>query len=276
MEQQTVDRNQTVQISDLARLNEEYKQVREILKRKKAEREQAEREGRKLTDLSPEIERLGTFLADAERASSKLKAASLASPRSLDKINALSVVLDKARAQIENEKRKLEDERTAREQGQLTQRLQELQRLREDRAGGKRQWTSELENHTLSKEDWQAEDHRSLQTMYADDIKAIRLELQERRERIQRDQDSLKVKQQDLEQNRRQIEEESRILEAKTADVSVTPSELNRTRKAVLSRQEQLDFKQKEFDEMKFRVDEQKRQLRERINNIERMLTYDT
>ena len=125
--------DQPFRIGDLERLNEELKQLREILKKKRAERERARREGRRYqVDLTPEIERLGRFLTEVQRISEKLKEAP--PPRSGPKpaqTDALGSILEKVRAEIEGEKKKLEAEREAREQ-ERSKHEQELQLLREE------------------------------------------------------------------------------------------------------------------------------------------------
>jgi len=115
------------------RLNEELKQIRDVLKRKRAEREQAKRDGRKVkVDLTPEIERLGRFLTDVERASTKLKSTHAPLPGAKPgETNVLGDILGKVKTEMENEKKKLEAEREAREIESLKHE-QELQRLRDE------------------------------------------------------------------------------------------------------------------------------------------------
>ena len=126
-------RSQAFEIGDLVRLNEELKQIRDVLKRKRAEREQAKREGRRVkVDLTPEIERLGRFLTDVERASTKLKSTRLPLPGTKPgETNVLGDILGKVKTEMENEKKKLEAEREAREIERLKHE-QELQKLRDE------------------------------------------------------------------------------------------------------------------------------------------------
>ena len=126
-------RSQPFEIGDLVRLNEELKQIREVLKRKRAEREQAKREGRRVkVDLTPEIERLGRFLTEVERVSSKLKSTRLPLPGTKPgETNVLGDILGKVKTEMENEKKKLEAEREAREIERLKHE-QELQKLRDE------------------------------------------------------------------------------------------------------------------------------------------------
>ena len=130
---QSPGQTQPFEIGDLVRLNEELKQLRETLKRKRADREQAKRQGKRLqVDLSPEIQRLSHFLAEIDRVSVKLKETRLPLPTAkMVEANPLDDVLQKVKAEIENEKKKLEAERTAREEENLKHQ-QELQRLRDE------------------------------------------------------------------------------------------------------------------------------------------------
>lgn len=294
-------RNQSFEIGDLVRLNEELKQIREVLKRKRAEREQAKREGKKLqVDLTPEIERLGRFLVELERASSKFKATPLPLPGSkLVETNALGDVLGKVKAEIEKEKQKLEAERAAREQERLKHE-QELQRLRDEVQRNRELLNSGQESlatvvtktieqpENLQPEPKEAsettktptgleeerrqddEDKINLKTKVTDEFAAIRSELQRLREQISREQDSLEVKRQDLDHEKRRIEEDRRILEAKIADTySATKSELDRLREQISRKQEELEVKQKDLYDEKIKVDEEKRLLRERVADAE-------
>jgi purine-binding chemotaxis protein CheW len=132
-EERSPSERKTFEIGDLVRLNEELKQLREVLRRKRAQRDQAKRAGRKLqVDLTPEIERLGRFLQEIDRVSLGLKGTHLRSAGSkLGETVALDDALTKVKAELENEKAKLEAERAAREEEKLRHE-QELNQLRDE------------------------------------------------------------------------------------------------------------------------------------------------
>ena len=139
--------NQPFKIGDLVRLNEELKQLRDVLKNKKLEREKAKREGRKLkVDLAPEIARLTQFLVDLEIISAKVRASQgsgTAGKTSAD--NALNAALSQVKDEIENEKKKLETESAARNEEQRKHQ-EELQLLRDELAKSKELAEAEKEN----------------------------------------------------------------------------------------------------------------------------------
>ena len=282
--------NQPFEIGDFVRLNEELKQLREILKKKKAEREKAKREGKRLVvDLTPEIERLGRFLAELDRAKSRLSSAPI--PGAMGKpaeTSALGDALSQVKSEIENEKKKLEEERQAREKERL-EHERELQLLKDELAKNKELVASErkplealvtkqldqtgslqpdLEKDTLLKESEAPEPQPSRR----DDVETGRLEPKaiRLREQIAREQEALEVKRGELSEEKRRIDEEKRALETRVADeFPAIRSELQRLREQIAREQEALEVKRGELSEEKRRIDEEKRALEARVGNVE-------
>jgi purine-binding chemotaxis protein CheW len=298
--------NQPFKIGDLVRLNEELKQLRDALKTKKAERDKARREGKKLkVDLSPEIARLTQFLVDLEILSAKMKSSQSSGPpgrTSAD--NALNAALGQVKAEIENEKKKLEAESIARSEEQRRHE-EELKLLRDELAKSKelaetekesaqnllkaeleRQRISQIqplppqpvtpiappllvaktEENRLDIEDMR----RSIETKVADEFSVIRSEVQMLREQILRQQDSLEARRRDLEEEKHRIEDQKHALESQVADqFSATRSELQRLREEVSKEQEELEAKRRELADEKRRIDEEKRILERRIDDSE-------
>ena len=127
------DQTKPFEIGDLVKLNEELKQIREILRRKRMERDQARHHGiRPKVDLTPEIQRLIQFSAELNRVSVAIKGSHLRlhGPKDGESIPLIDA-LNSVKTEIQNEKNKLEVERAAREEEELRHR-QELQELRDE------------------------------------------------------------------------------------------------------------------------------------------------
>ena len=343
-ERQGPNQNQPFEIGDLVRLNEELRQLREVLKRKRAEREAAKRQGKRLlVDLTPEIERLNRFLTDLNRVSAKLKATTLNPPTArLGEYNALGQALGKVRTEIESEKSKLEAERAARQEEHL--RLQEeLQHLRDEFQRSKEllgdtqksvraaltktieqtespqpelredtspkptpsslqlafttgsiiperpQVTTSIEPTISQEENSTAEvkapasepptrlqptppeegrmpeERKRENDKVADEFAVIRSELQNLREEIARQQNTLDGRRRDLDLEKRKVEEERRVLESRIADTfAATRSELERMRDQISRKQEELDRKQRQLYDERIILDEERRMLKER------------
>jgi len=285
-------RNQPFEIGDLVRLNEELKQLRETLRRKKAEREKAKQEGRKLlVDLTPEIERLSRFLVDLDRVTSRFRSPTTSGTKGKPIENdALRNVLAQVKVEIENEKKKLEEERAAREQERLKHE-EELQRLKDELLKNKELLDKDRKSleSLLSKRLEQSQklqptpeegkgeirreaedlrpEPRSMNELEGRRLDSLELRL---RDQISREQEALEIKRRELDDEKRRIDEEKRTLETKVADeFSAIRSELQKLREQITREQEALETKRRELHEEKRRVDEEKRTLEERIGDVE-------
>ena len=262
--------DQPFKIGDLERLNEELKQLREILKKKRAERDKARREGRRLqVDLTPEIERLGRFLTEVERVSQKLK--ENPPPRSSPKptqSDGLGNILGKVKAEIEGEKKKLEAEREAREE-ERAKHEQELQLLRDEVSKNK-----ELLNQVQTtlgtavsrvierSEDLQGEPQKLDQTKKAPTT------VSERPPSIAQTVDSTaKAKaspevQLESQPEPKRADQVTKDFQAHVTDeFSAMKSELQRLREQLSREQESLDAKRRELDLERKEIEEDRRTL---------------
>jgi chromosome segregation ATPase len=90
-------------VNDLVKLNQDLKLLKESIRKKKAEKEQARREGKKISiDLSPEIRRVAQLLSEIDNLSKKLKSFELtASGRNAEQANSLRNTLGQLKAQLE-------------------------------------------------------------------------------------------------------------------------------------------------------------------------------
>jgi len=268
-------RNQSFQIGELVRLNEELKQLREILKLKKAEREKAKREGRKLrVDLSPEIERLARFLTDLERVKSQLGSGPIPGMKGkLAEKDALGNVLSQVQSEIENEKKKLEEERTAREQERIKHE-QELQLLKDEVKRNRELLDGDrkaLENLVIKRlEQSQKLQPEPSESKEAENAKNALPTVKDAREaKLERTADELsEAKRKELEEVQRRIEEEKRTLQSNVTDeFSAIRLELQRVREQISREQYALEMRRQDLDFEKHRMEENKRMLETRLSD---------
>lgn len=263
-EGESPNQSQPIEIGDLVRLNEELKQLRETLKRKRAEREQAKRDGKRLrVDLSPEIERLSRFLTDIERMLVKIKGTRLPPPDAkLGETNGLGDVLEKVKVELENEKKKLEAERDAREQENLRHQ-QELQQLREQAEKNKELFDTaqkslgNIVTRTIEESEKQEPptEPKPPQVQQSEEKPEAKTE------------HAIEVRE-ELEKQVRQNEDLRRDIQEKvTGEFTAIRTEIQRLREQISREQDTLDTKRRDLDLERGRLEEERRTLQARISD---------
>ncbi len=127
-------------LNELSRLNEELRQLRESIRRKRLEREEARRKGKSTTvDLRPELLRLDRFIEELDHLRMTLKSSALAkTDHEASDAEPLRNVLLQMRNQLVTEKEGLEGENALSEfREQLKREAEELRVLREQLAKDK-------------------------------------------------------------------------------------------------------------------------------------------
>jgi purine-binding chemotaxis protein CheW len=255
-------------LNELARLNEELRQLRESVRRKRLERDKARREGKRtIVDLGPELLRLNRFIEELDQLREKLKSSALAkTDREASDAEALRNVLLQTRNQLLTEKETLEEENTMGElQEQLKREAEELRVLREQLAKDKETLEKEREalESTLARvkeeqarlKSMSAEarpeipgheptdlkhtyDHREAEELkdrrlefLIDQLSVIKTELRDVREHLAREERALESKQRELDEDRYRIREERRTSESMiTQDIATVKLELGKFR----------------------------------------------
>jgi purine-binding chemotaxis protein CheW len=109
-------------VNALVKLNRDLTLLRESIRKKKSEREQARKEGKKIAvDLGPEIRRLVQLPSEIDNLSRKLKSFELtATGKIAEQAKSLSNTLGQLKAKLEGERNKLEAEREFDKQHEAT------------------------------------------------------------------------------------------------------------------------------------------------------------
>lgn len=236
-------------LNELARLNEELRQLRESVRRKRLERDKARREGKRTpVDLGPELLRLNRFLEELDQLREKLKSSALAkTDREASDAEALGGALLQTRSKLMIEKEMLEQENTMGElQEQLKREAEEVRALTEQLAKDKETLGKErelLESTLAQVKEEQARlkstiaearpeiaeaarmeptyDYRKAEELedirlefLTDQLSAIKTELRDVREHLAREERTLESKQRELDEDRYRIREERRTSEA--------------------------------------------------------------
>jgi purine-binding chemotaxis protein CheW len=99
-------------VKEVARLNEELRQLRESVRRKRLEREAAKRAGKRIAvDLRPELLRLSRFIVDLDQFREKLKSSGfLRTDREVSEADTLRGILLEMKNHLVTEKRRLVEE----------------------------------------------------------------------------------------------------------------------------------------------------------------------
>ena len=232
-------------LNELVRLNEELKQLRESLRRKKLERDTAKAEGKRAAlDLSPELLQLTRFVEELDQLREKLKSSAFAkTDREASDAEPLRDVLLEMRNQLLTEKATLEEEHAAGElQEQLKRETEELRVLREQLAKDKETLEKERDSLELlltqAKEERErlkstsmkarqeasgdestrlrpSYDHRRLEELedkrlefLVDQLSVIKTELRDMREHFVNDERTIESRQRELESRRNELAEE--------------------------------------------------------------------
>ena len=232
-------------LNELVRLNEELRQLRESLRRKKLERDTAKAEGKRAAlDLSPELLQLTRFVEELDQLREKLKSSAFAkTDREASDAEPLRDVLLEMRNQLLAEKATLEEEHAAGElQEQLKREAEELRVLREQLAKDKEMLEKERDSLELlltqAKEQQErlkstsmkarqeasgdestrlrpSYDHRRLEELedrrlefLVDQLSVIKTELRDMREHFVNDERTIESKKRELESRRNELAEE--------------------------------------------------------------------
>jgi purine-binding chemotaxis protein CheW len=253
-------------LNEVARLNEELRQLRESVKRKRLEREAAKRQGKTATvDLAPELLRLNRFIEELDQLREKLKSSALAeTDREASGAEALRNVLLQMKDQLVTEKDHLEEDNATHEyQEQLKREAEELRLLREQLAKDKEMLEKEIESleSTLAQV---KEEHARLKSISAearpeipepthlkpaygyrkaeeledrrlefliDELSVIKTELRDVREHLAREERALESKQRELDEDRYRTREEKRATETMiTQEIATVKLELGKFR----------------------------------------------
>ena len=231
-------------LNELARLNEELRQLKESVKRKRLEREAAKREGERATvDLSSEMLRLGHFIEELDQLREKLKSSAIAkTDREASGAEALRNLLLQMKNQLVTEKDRLAEENAMDEsQEQLRRETDEIRTLRE-------QLTNDRE--TLEKEKVSLES--TLAEVKEEQARLKSMSAEARSEIVE----PTRVK---PEYDYRKADElEDRKLEFLIDQLSVIKAELRDVREHLAKEERTLETKQRELDEEKYRIREEK------------------
>lgn len=207
-------------VNALVKLNHDLKLLRESIRKKKAEREQARKEGKKVAiDLDPEIRRLVQLLSEIDNLSKKLKSFELtATGKNAEQANSPSNTLGQLKAQLEGERNKLEAEREFDNQQQATiqqepEALKELPIKPTENAAVALPPPERIEQ-AEEKRRVSDEDERALQTRMADQLQAMKSELLDLKARLSGEQQALGERRREIDEEKRRIEEQKKALES--------------------------------------------------------------
>jgi purine-binding chemotaxis protein CheW len=241
MDQEPPPPSAAFDVNEIVRLNDEVKQLRESVRRKKVDYDKAKREGKRATlDLRPELVRLSRFVQELDQLREKLKSSAFAkTDRETSDAEALRELLLQMRNQLVSEKANLEEENIP---DQLKREAEELRVLREQLAKDKE--TLEKERDSLEllltqvKEEQErlkstsmkarqeasgdestrlrpSYDHRRLEELedrrlefLVDQLSVIKTELRDMREHFVNDERTIESKQRELESRRNELAEE--------------------------------------------------------------------
>jgi purine-binding chemotaxis protein CheW len=286
-------------LNELVRLNEELKQLRESLRRKKLERDKIKAEGRRAAlDLSPELLQLTRFVEELDQLREKLKSSSFAkTDREASDAEALRDVLLDMRNQLLTEKASLEEEHAAGElYEQLKREAEELRALREQLAKDKetlekakeslestlvqvKEEQARLESVSaearqeiapnlvpLSKSTYDHEEGQELGNrrldFLIDQLSIIRTELRNMREHLARQELTLESKLTELDEHRYRINEEERTPQTMIAqEMATIKLGLERFREQLAEEQEILETRGNELAEEREKIKEERRSL---------------
>jgi purine-binding chemotaxis protein CheW len=232
----------SLDISELVRLNEELSQLRESVKRKRREREKARAEGRNVfVDLSPEIQRLNSFLLDLERIAAKLKSIRTARAKQSTQTEMLQDTLGRMKGALEKERKQLEldnitdlREQFAREREQLHTIKDELEKNREQLSKDRGAFEEEKKEFeklrsSVVKAGAEKKEGEIVVTStqvplipherpVTEELPTMLGELQKLRENLSKERQILDDKNKELTEEKHRIDEEKRLLEARLRD----------------------------------------------------------
>jgi purine-binding chemotaxis protein CheW len=279
-------------LNELVRLNEELRQLRESLRRKRLARDKAKAEGKRAAlDLSPELLRLTRFVEELDQLREKLKSSAFAkTDREASDAEALRDVLLEMRNQLLTEKATLEEEHAAGElREQLKREAEELRVLREQLAKDKEtlekakdslettltqvkeeqerlksisaETRLEISRHerTPSKSTYDHEEAEELGDrrldFLIDQLSVIRTELRDVREHLAREELALESRQRELDQDIYRIREEKRAPETMiTQEIPTIKLELEKFREQLAKERETLETKRNELAEEREKI----------------------
>jgi purine-binding chemotaxis protein CheW len=260
MDQEPPPPSAAFDMNEIARLNDELKQLRQSVRQKKLDYDKAKREGKRATlDLRPELIRLSLFVQELDQLREKLKSSAFRkTDRETSDAEALRDLLLQMRNQLMSEKANLEEENTPdRSQDQLRHEAEELRALREQLAKDK---------GTLEKE--------------RDSLELLLTQVKEEQERLKST--SMKARQEvSLDEStrlrspydqRRSGELEDRRLEFLVDQLSVIKTELRDMRehfvnneRTIESKQRELESRRNELAEERGKIEQERKALETRI-----------
>jgi purine-binding chemotaxis protein CheW len=245
MDQEPPPPSAAFDINEIARLNDEVKQLRESVRQKKLDYDKAKRDGKRVTlDLRPELVRLSRFVQELDQLREKLKSSAFAkTDREASDAEALRDLLLQMRNQLVSEKANLEEENTRdQSQDQLKREVEELRVLREQLVKDKESLEKERESLELLltqvKEEQErlkstsmkarqeasgdestrlrpSYDHRRSEELedrrlefLVDQLSVIKTELRDMKEHFVNDERTIESKQRELESRRNELAEE--------------------------------------------------------------------
>jgi purine-binding chemotaxis protein CheW len=221
-------------LNELARLNNELKQLRESIKQKKLERDKAKREGRKVTvDLRQEALRIERFIEELDQLRDKLKSSALAkADREASDTEALRGLLLQMKNQLVTEQVDLEKEDAMRDfRDQLNHEADELRTLQKQLSKDK---------EVLEKE------RQSLESLLTQ-VKEEQDKLKSASMRAHQDTSS-ESKRPEPPPDYRKEEVEDRRLDFLSDQLSVIKTELRDMREHFIDEQRALDSKHRELE----------------------------
>jgi purine-binding chemotaxis protein CheW len=288
-------------LNELARLNEELRQLRESVKRKRLEREAAKREGKRATvDLNSELLQLEHFIEELDQLRAKLKSSAVAkADREASGAEALRNLLLQMKNQLLTEKDRLAEENAIEDsQEQLRREADEIRTLREQLTKDKEALEKErasLESTLAQAREEQARlksmpaearpeiveptpmkpeyDHRKADELedrklefLIDQLSVIKAELRDVREHLAKEERTLETKQRQLDEERYGIREEKRSPETMVAqEIAAMKFELEKFREQLAKEQESVESRRNELAEEKERIEEERKGLVTRI-----------
>lgn len=290
-------------LNELARLNEELRQLRESVRRKRLERDKARREGKRTAvDLGPELLRLSRFVEELDQLRETLKSSAVAkTDREASDAEALGNVLLQTKNQLVTEKETLEKENTMGElQEQIKREAEELRVLREQLAKDKetlekdreslestlaqvkeeQTWLKSMSTHARLENSGHEPAHmkpaydpgkaeeledRRLEFLI-DQLAVIKIELRNVREHLAQEERTLESKQTELDEDRYKFREEKRIPETMiTQEIAPMKLELEKFREQLAKEQEIVENRRNELAEERGKIEEERRALETRV-----------
>jgi purine-binding chemotaxis protein CheW len=288
-------------LNELARLNEELRQLRESVRRKRLEREAAKREGKTaIMDLGPELVRLNRFIEELDQLREKLKSSAIPKiDHEASGAEALRDILSQMKNQLVTEKDRLAEENAIDQcQEELKRQADEIRALREQLAKDKETLEKERESLELTlsqvKEEqarlksMSAEMHREIAEptrikpaydyrkaeeledrrleFLIDQLSVIKAELRDVREHLAKEERTLETKQRELDEERYDAREEKRASETMvTREIATMKLELEKFREQLAKEQEIVESRRNELAGDKERIDEERKALEKRI-----------